>query len=76
MKYDLFGIINHYGIIQAGHYSAFIKNAQTNQWYQYNDSNCKEVTEVFVKSQNEYAYILFYKRRSLTLESSIREIYP
>lgn len=59
-KYDLYAIINHYGSINGGHYTSFVKNERTNTWLQYDDSYVKEVLESKVRSQ--FAYILFYKR--------------
>ena len=37
-KYDLYGIINHYGNLQFGHYRSVIKNQHNNNWYVYDDS--------------------------------------
>ena len=64
-KYELYGIINHSGILDSGHYYSFIKkynkktNKFLNQWYCCNDSNVKEISiEEALTSQN--AYILYY----------------
>ena len=37
--YDLFGVVNHFGNLQGGHYTAFCKNALKDQWYEFNDSS-------------------------------------
>ena len=58
--YDLFGIANHDGNGDYGHYWAYIKN-NDNNWYKYNDavvSTCKESDIV-----SSSAYCLFYKRK-------------
>ena len=64
-KYELYGIINHTGVLDFGHYYSYVRKYNrkdkkfSNQWYCCNDSNVSEITndEVF-NSQN--AYILFY----------------
>ena len=71
--YDLYGIINHYGSINGGHYISFIKNERTNQWWEYDDSTVKQLGESQVRSK--FAYILFYKRRDI-MSKSLDQIYP
>ena len=56
-QYDLFGVINHYGSINSGHYTAIIKNKE-NKWTLCNDSSVHEIEEKRVMHSN--AYILFY----------------
>jgi hypothetical protein len=69
----LYGIINHYGSINGGHYISFIKNERTNQWWEYDDSTVKQLGESQVRSK--FAYILFYKRRDI-MSKSLDQIYP
>jgi len=38
-KYDLYGIINHYGSMNFGHYTSIVKSPQDGQWRKYDDSN-------------------------------------
>jgi ubiquitin carboxyl-terminal hydrolase 8 len=60
--YELYGIVNHLGNMNNGHYTAFVKNSQ-NQWYHYDD-------EVIQKVSNEsqlktpHAYCLFYRQKN------------
>ena len=56
-KYELYGVINHYGSINSGHYTAIIKNCEK-KWIMCNDSNVYEIEEKRVMNSN--AYILFY----------------
>ena len=56
-KYDLYGVINHYGSISSGHYTAIIKNREQ-KWILCNDSSVYEIEEKRVMHSN--AYILFY----------------
>lgn len=65
LNYELYGIINHVGGLNSGHYYSFIKkyNEENNkfykQWYCCNDSQVTEITnEEALTSQN--SYILFY----------------
>jgi len=67
-KYDLFGIVNHYGEMGRGHYTAFVKNELTSEWLSYDDSSVRPVTESTVRSRS--AYILFYKRKDLTAQKA------
>ena len=56
-KYDLYGVVNHYGSISSGHYTAMIKNKE-NKWILCNDSSVTTIEENRVMNAN--AYILFY----------------
>ena len=55
-KYDLFGVIYHYGGINSGHYTCVIK--YNNKWIMCDDRSVYEVNEERVMCSN--AYILFY----------------
>jgi len=60
--YDLYGICNHSGNVQGGHYTAFIKNAN-GKWYHFNDTNITEVDNL----QNlitPRAYCFFYRKKT------------
>ena len=56
-KYDLYGIINHYGNISGGHYTAIIKD-KNKEWVYCDDSSVYKIEENRVMHSN--AYILFY----------------
>jgi ubiquitin C-terminal hydrolase len=43
--YDLFSVINHYGSIASGHYTAFAKNYLSEKWYEFNDATLTEINE-------------------------------
>lgn len=60
MKYNLIGVINHYGGASFGHYTAYCLNG--NQWCEYNDENVSKISINNVVSKA--AYVLFYKRSS------------
>lgn len=55
--YDLYGICNHTGGCNGGHYYAYIKN-HDNNWYKYNDNVVSTLSKDNVVSDG--AYCLFY----------------
>jgi len=63
-KYDLIGVVNHFGSLSGGHYTASIYNDQLKNWYDCDDSR---VTPIASPPKN-YAYILAYKRQSVGSE--------
>lgn len=60
--YDLFGICNHTGNTNGGHYSAFVKHAN-NKWIHFND-NIIEIVDDPVKMVTPMAYCLFYRKKN------------
>jgi ubiquitin C-terminal hydrolase len=60
--YDLYGICNHSGGVQGGHYTSFIKNAN-GKWYHFNDTNVTEIEENKLISPK--AYCLFYRKKTV-----------
>ena len=60
--YDLFGICNHTGNTNGGHYSTFVKHA-SNKWIHFND-NIIEIVDDPVKMVTPMAYCLFYRKKN------------
>ncbi|GAB2280869.1 ubiquitin-specific protease [Dionaea muscipula] len=58
--YELYALINHYGGMGSGHYTAYIKLLEENRWYNFDDSHISHINEEEVKSAA--AYVLFYRR--------------
>ena len=58
-KYSLYGIGNHSGSINFGHYYAYIKI--NNTWYEFNDSSVSTYSKGDDNSSST-AYVLFYKK--------------
>lgn len=60
--YDLYGVSNHFGSLNGGHYTATCLNEATGKWYYYNDSSVSPIDDnrMIVSAA---AYLLFYKRR-------------
>ncbi|KAM9764862.1 ubiquitin carboxyl-terminal hydrolase 8 [Menidia menidia] len=57
-RYNLYGVSNHYGGLDGGHYTAYCKNAPKQRWYKFDDHEVSEISTSSVKSSA--AYILFY----------------
>jgi len=64
-KYKLYGVVNHLGNLDSGHYIALVYNEHLKCWLQYNDSKISKVSDKdmleFSRKSSE-PYILFYKR--------------
>ncbi|XAR60858.1 Ubiquitinyl hydrolase 1 [Bertholletia excelsa] len=58
--YELYALINHYGGMGSGHYTAHIKLLDENRWYNFDDNHISPINEEEVKSAA--AYVLFYRR--------------
>jgi len=59
--YDLFAVDNHYGGLGGGHYTAYARNFETGQWYNFDDSIVSPIQVDSVRTSA--AYLLFYRRR-------------
>ena len=59
-KYNLFGIVNHEGRIDFGHYFSFIKIGNKN-WFKFNDSRVSKIDKIIDCSEDVYA--LFYVKQ-------------
>ncbi|KAF7997099.1 hypothetical protein HCN44_005376 [Aphidius gifuensis] len=59
-SYNLYGLSNHYGSMDGGHYTAYCKNSQLDKWYKFDDQTVTEIQKNEVKTQNTSAYLLFY----------------
>ena len=57
-NYSLYGIGNHIGSLNFGHYYAYIK-LNDRDWYEYNDSSVHRLT--YLDKNSTSAYVLFYK---------------
>ncbi|XP_036399789.1 ubiquitin carboxyl-terminal hydrolase 8 isoform X1 [Megalops cyprinoides] len=57
-RYNLFGVSNHYGGLDGGHYTAYCKNTIKQRWYKFDDHEVMDISTSSVKSSA--AYIFFY----------------
>mgnify|MGYP001208211213 CR=1 FL=1 len=60
--YELYGIVNHLGSINNGHYTAFVKNSQNN-WYHYDDEVIQRVSDESLL-KTSHVYCLFYRQKN------------
>ncbi|KAI5612333.1 ubiquitin carboxyl-terminal hydrolase 19 isoform X1, partial [Silurus asotus] len=79
--YDLYAVINHYGGMIGGHYTAYArlpndKNSQRSDvgWRLFDDSTVTTVEESQVVTR--YAYVLFYRRRNSPVDRPPRLLDP
>jgi ubiquitin carboxyl-terminal hydrolase 8 len=72
IKYDLIGIINHYGNSgNGGHYIAICK--KNDKWFQFNDSDVSEFDSKNLISENTYC--LFYRKNNLNNENLFNQLF-
>uniref|UniRef100_A0A0A9CRM7 UBP10 n=1 Tax=Arundo donax TaxID=35708 RepID=A0A0A9CRM7_ARUDO len=57
--YELYAVINHYGGLGGGHYSAYAKLVEEDNWYHFDDSHVSSVNEDEIRTSA--AYVLFYR---------------
>ena len=57
-EYKLFGVSNHAGTMDFGHYFAYIK--VKDKWYQFND---EQVREMHMGFEGTNVYCLFYEKK-------------
>ena len=56
--YNLYGVSNHYGTLDGGHYTSFCKPRDEKIWYKFDD---QMVTKLTVPVNSSAAYLLFYE---------------
>jgi ubiquitin C-terminal hydrolase len=60
-NYKLFAVANHIGSsIHSGHYTAYCRDVDSDNWFCYNDSSVSHILESQIVSNK--AYLLFYKK--------------
>ncbi|XP_039466103.1 ubiquitin carboxyl-terminal hydrolase 47-like isoform X2 [Oreochromis aureus] len=65
--YELYAVVNHFGSLTGGHYTAEIKSYENGQWYSFNDGRVESVKLFFAKEnplRSSTAYILLYRKVS------------
>jgi uncharacterized UBP type Zn finger protein len=58
--YNLFAIVNHFGSISSGDYTAYTYRSIIGKWYEFNDTKITEINENELISNA--AYVLFYNK--------------
>ena len=58
--YDLYGVCNHSGVSDGGHYHAIIRNAN-GKWYNFNDTLVNEISDTEIVNPSSYCF--FYRKK-------------
>ena len=67
--YDLYGVSNHFGSMNGGHYTAFCKNPIVKKWYNFDDSQVNQLCSGKNEQEAQQlictkaAYVIFYRLR-------------
>jgi len=59
--YDLYGVCNHSGNVNGGHYTSYVLNSQK-EWIHYNDTHVDIIPESN-RVVSSAAYCLFYRKK-------------
>ncbi|KAK5893447.1 hypothetical protein CgunFtcFv8_006319 [Champsocephalus gunnari] len=72
-KYSLYGMVNHYGSLRGGHYTATLLSNEDKTWYEFNDEAVNKVEEQSFAKTGTYssssAYLLVY--REIVMEDDL-----
>ncbi|XP_055373307.1 ubiquitin carboxyl-terminal hydrolase 32 isoform X2 [Condylostylus longicornis] len=66
LKYKLYAVVSHSGMLNGGHYVSYAANPNGN-WYCFNDSSCREIPKR-PDIDPSSSYLLFYERKHLEYE--------
>ncbi|XP_026154278.1 ubiquitin carboxyl-terminal hydrolase 47-like isoform X2 [Mastacembelus armatus] len=77
-RYELYALVNHFGNLTRGHYTADIKSFETGEWYNFNDQIVEMVKDSFFGSGNssvrsQTAYLLMYRKVFRNADKSTQE---
>ncbi|XP_074518453.1 uncharacterized protein LOC141784513 [Halichoeres trimaculatus] len=67
--YELYAVVEHFGDLESGHYTACIKSQEEDRWFKFDDARVTELEFQPFQSQNfersDSAYLLFYRKKSV-----------
>ena len=69
-KYELFGVINHIGNLNSGHYFSYIKN-ENKEWIEYNDSIVRKIN--YFSDCSDSVYAIFYIKEKYNNMNSFKQ---
>ncbi|XP_021433570.2 ubiquitin carboxyl-terminal hydrolase 47 isoform X2 [Oncorhynchus mykiss] len=61
-EYELYAIVDHFGSLGCGHYTAKIKSFEDHNWYEFNDSYVTKVQPAPLIDSSWSAYLLVYRK--------------
>jgi len=56
--FNLYGVSNHYGTMEGGHYTASCRNPVTKRWNKFDDQDVYDISSSDVKTSA--AFVLYY----------------
>lgn len=63
-RFDLYAVVNHFGTVGGGHYTAYARHKPTKTWNYFDDCSVQEnKCPDDIDSHQSAAYVLFYQRR-------------
>jgi len=63
LMYELYGVCQHHGNANGGHYTACVKHATFKEWYMFNDDQVSKINESQIQQiVSANAYCLFYRK--------------
>ncbi|XP_075948761.1 uncharacterized protein LOC142950945 isoform X6 [Anarhichas minor] len=72
--YELYAMVNHFGSLRGGHYTATVLSNEDKTWYEFNDTHVYKVKEPFAET-NSYnsrtVYLLTYRDAAQRLQSRL-----
>ncbi|XP_045577711.1 ubiquitin carboxyl-terminal hydrolase 26 [Salmo salar] len=60
--YELYAIVDHFGSLRGGHYTAKIKSFEDYNWYEFNDSYVTKLQPAPLIESSWSAYLLMYRK--------------
>ncbi|XP_032355243.1 ubiquitin carboxyl-terminal hydrolase 12 [Etheostoma spectabile] len=79
--YELYAVVDHFGDLRSGHYTATIKSREDGRWYNFNDATVtlldNQPFQLHDFEKSSSAYLLFYRKKKVhppdTCSQDIRE---
>ncbi|XP_027894283.1 ubiquitin carboxyl-terminal hydrolase 47-like isoform X2 [Xiphophorus couchianus] len=70
--YEMYAMVDHFGTLRGGHYTATIKPEEEESWYEFNDSSVTLLGNQMFQGKFEKsrsAHLLFYRKQSIGLQN-------
>ncbi|XP_071315101.1 ubiquitin carboxyl-terminal hydrolase 12-like isoform X2 [Trachinotus anak] len=67
--YELYAVVDHYGALRGGHYTATVKSQDGKTWYNFNDTRVTLLSQQLFQTDNteksQSVYLLFYRKKKI-----------
>lgn len=64
-EFQLFGVVDHIGELNSGHYTCFVRDIDGDRWLRFDDRDVEEVTDV-TDLRSSLNYLLFFRRTDIS----------